>query len=778
MGSRNRSIRFKIFLLLLLPLLSLSALWGFVLNLTVGDGQALLRANTLYQTIGVTSTELGLQLQAERASSAVAVTTRKLTEDLGARRAATDKAVTVYRRAVAEAGSSVDESLRGPIGALDQQLTRLRAVRADIDAGLSTRLAGLNHYNQVLDALFRVYDHMVSVPDLAIFQQATAMQAMGNAREVIAREHALVSGALIDGRMTEPETTAFTEYVAARKFLHTRGEAGLDLALRQPYQKVFSGATFRSFALMEARIVATGAPPADAAAWNAAVGQVMAQLDRLGVSSTQELAGRTTDAAIAIMLRIAAAGGIGLAAVLASIVISVRFGRRLGSELAGLRAAALELAERRLPQLVERLRRGEDVDVKKELKPLKVSGSAEITDVARAFGSVQRTAVQAAVGQAELRRGVGQVFVNLARRKQGLLHRQLALLDRMQRRTHDPDRLEELFRLDHLTTRMRRHAESLIILSGSAPGRAWRKPVPVIDIVRAAVAEVEDYTRINVAAMPASAIDGTVAADLTHLVAELVENAGIYSPPDNPVQIRGDQVSNGYAIEVEDRGPGLSDGAYDSFNAMLAAPPEFDLADSERLGLFVVARLAERHGIKVVLRRSPFGGTTAIVLVPRGIVTQQSALTAADGDTVTALPTRTPAAEEDDVTPLPVRTRTGDDDTVPAPSVRARTGDGDETGDSGAPPGGGAGRDGDGVPALPSRTRKKALAVVSGGTHAGLPTRVRQANLAPQLRAGPPPEPEPEQKTERSPDEVRDLFSAFQRGTQRAREEAEEEGEA
>jgi two-component sensor histidine kinase len=331
-----------------------------------------------------------------------------------------------------------------------------------------------------------------------------------------------------------------------------------------------------------------------------------------------------------------------------------------------------------------------------------------------------------------MRRGVGQVFLNLARRKQGLLHRQLSLLDAMQRRTHDPDRLAELCRLDHLATRMRRHAESLMILSGAAPGRAWRKPVPVIDIVRAAIAEIEDYTRVTVEGMPVAAVDGTAAADLTHLVAELVENATIYSPPDTTVQVRGDLVSNGYVIEVEDRGLGLSVAEYSAFNTRMAAPPEFDLADSDRLGLFVVAKLAQQYGIKVLLRASPFGGTTAIVLVPRSMVTEPAALEAGDVD---------------------------------------------------------------GKADLPSRTRKKALAVVTSGTHAGLPRRVRQANLVPQLKESPPlgqeraPEQEPrgqeprgqeprgqEPPPERSPDEVRDLFSAFQRGTQRAREEASEEG--
>lgn len=727
MGSRNRSIRFKIFLLLLLPLLSLSALWGFVLNLTMGDAQSLLRANTLYRTIGVTSTDLGLQLQAERVRSAETLTTRKLTSVLSAQRARTDRSVTDFKLAVMEAGGSVGDDLRLPLGTLESALGRLAAIRADIDGGLGSRLAGLNEYNRILDGIFTLYDHLVSVSDLTIFQQASSLQAMGMAREYIAREHALIIGALADRRLTAPEVSAFTEYAASRKFLHARGLAGLDVTLRRPYEQVFATEPFQTFATTEARIIKTGSPPPTAEAWTEAVDKLTSRLDQLGSSSAGVLATRTSEAATSTIVKISVAGGVGLIAVLASIIISVRFGRRLAGELAGLRTAAIELSQSRLPDIVERLRRGEDVDVRKEAKAIKVHGSAEISDVASAFGSVQRTAVTAAVGQAAMRRGVGQVFLNLARRKQGLLHRQLSLLDAMQRRTHDPDRLEELFRLDHLTTRMRRHAESLMILSGSAPGRAWRKPVPVIDIVRAAIAEIEDYTRVTVEGMPVAAVDGTAAADLTHLVAELVENATIYSPPDTTVQVRGDLVSNGYVIEVEDRGLGLSVAEYSAFNTRMAAPPEFDLADSDRLGLFVVAKLAQQYGIKVLLRRSPFGGTTAIVLVPRSMVTEQAALEAGDID---------------------------------------------------------------GKADLPSRTRKKALAVVTSGTHAGLPRRVRQTNLAPQLKESPPlgqeraPEQEPrgqeprgqEPPPERSPDEVRDLFSAFQRGTQRAREEASEEG--
>src|SRR5690606_15121147 len=276
--------------------------------------------------------------------------------------------------------------------------------------------------------------------------------------------------------------------------------------------------------------------------------------------------------------------------------------------------------DRRLPRVVERLSRGEDVDVAAEAPPIQAGDSREVADVSHAFSSVQRTAVEAAVGQAKLRKGIAQMFVNLARRKQALLNRQLQLLDSMQRRTTEPDALEDLFRLDSLTTRMRRHAESLIILSGNTPGRAWRRPVPIVDVIRAAVAEIEDYQRIQVFPVGETAVNGSVAADLIHLVAELVDNAASFSPPQTTVQIRGEEVANGFVIEIEDRGLGLSAEEYAAINQNLANPPEFDLADSDRLGLFVVGQLVNRYGVNVTLRPSPYGGTTAIVLIPRSLL--------------------------------------------------------------------------------------------------------------------------------------------------------------
>ncbi len=201
----------------------------------------------------------------------------------------------------------------------------------------------------------------------------------------------------------------------------------------------------------------------------------------------------------------------------------------------------------------------------------------------------------------------------------------------MERRTDDPAALADLFQLDHLTTRMRRHAESLIILSGAIPARGWRDPVPVVDVLRAAVAEVEDYVRVEVITESSHAVVGKAVNDVIHLLAELIENATAFSPPTTRVVIRADEVGSGFAAEIEDRGLGLTADELADINERLASPPEFDLSNSDQLGMFVVGRLAAKHGIRVSLVRSPYGGTTAIVLVPHDIMVPGGELDAIGG---------------------------------------------------------------------------------------------------------------------------------------------------
>jgi signal transduction histidine kinase len=443
---------------------------------------------------------------------------------------------------------------------------------------------------------------------------------------------------------------------------------------------------------------------------------------------------------------------LGLAAVAASLVISVRIGRGLVVELVSLRNGALEIARRKLPEAMRRLRAGEEIDIRAEAPP-GPAAEDETGQVAEALATVHRAALRAAVERAELASGISGVFVNLARRSQILVHRQLSLLDSMERRSDDPNELSDLFRLDHLTTRMRRHAESLIILSGAAPGRAWRRPVSLTNVVRAAVSEVEDYARVEVRQLPEAAVVGAAVADLTHLLAEIIENAAQFSPPHTRVRVTGEPVGNGYAVEVEDRGLGMGKETLAEANRRIEQSEALDLFDSDRLGLFVVSRLAARHGIRVHLRTSPYGGTTAVVLVPTALLHTGAAERARSE----AVPTRQPEARAHARVPDGDPHRETLPEAVPAPADRrALVAPVPAVGESTnhTPP-----------PGVATLRLHRPQEQPEGSDD--LPRRVRQASLAPQLREGrpeePPPSPAP-RDDERTPELVRDRMAAYRDG--------------
>ena len=333
------------------------------------------------------------------------------------------------------------------------------------------------------------------------------------------------------------------------------------------------------------------------------------------------LAANTTPA-IDAKRRLWAVSIVGAVGFLLTLLVTILLGRSINRRLTVLRTSALTLAREQLPAVVARLRRGESVDVAAEAPPVH-DGNDEIGQVGQAIDAVRQTAIRSAIDEARVRQGVNDMFRNLARRNQSLLQRQLSVLDDMERRATDPDVLEDLFKMDHLTTRMRRHAEGLIILSGAPPGRSWSAPVKLIDVMRGAVAEVEDYARVTASTQSKAALSGSAVTDVIHLLAELIENATTLSPPFTQVRVGGESVANGFAIEIEDRGLGLSPQRLAELNDRLANPPDINPANTEQLGLFVVGQLARRHGINVTLRPSPYGGTTAVALIPRVLVVDE-----------------------------------------------------------------------------------------------------------------------------------------------------------
>src|SRR6516165_8619250 len=374
--------------------------------------------------------------------------------------------------------------------------------------------------------------------------------------------------------------------------------------------------------------IAAGTPvgklPVTAAKWQATAGTLLTDYFNGGVAVSQALLVADHKISHAAWVRVAVVSCAGLLGLLITILVTTLVARGIIRRLGGLERNALQLAEVQLPDVVSRLRRGEDVDVNAEAPGLRVGGD-EIGRVGQAFELVRQTAIRAAVEEAKLRRGLNDVFRSLARRSQSLLHRQLTLLDQMERRATDPEALDDLFRLDHLTTRMRRHAEGLVILAGAPPGRAWSSPVRMVDVMRGAIAEVEDYARVSVATRSQAALAGAAVADVIHLLAELIENATTLSPPYTSVRVSGETVASGFTIEIEDRGLGISPPRLAELNERLANPPEFNPSESEQLGLFVVSQLAKRHGIRVTLKASPYGGTTAVVLIPQQLVVTEEA---------------------------------------------------------------------------------------------------------------------------------------------------------
>jgi signal transduction histidine kinase len=350
------------------------------------------------------------------------------------------------------------------------------------------------------------------------------------------------------------------------------------------------------------------------------------------------------------------AGVLVLLVVGAVFVLALRLSRRLIERLIRLRTETLELAENRLPGLVERVRTGADVHA--DEVTLREYGADEIGEVADAFNKAQQTAVAAAVQEAKTREGTNKVFLNIARRSQGIVQRQLKTLDEAERKQEDPEQLEMLFQLDHLTTRQRRNAENLIILGGGQPGRRWRNPVSLTEVVRGAAAETEDFARVKTSRLPSRKVIGPVVGDLVHLLAELIDNATSYSPPGSRVEVRGNVVGRGVVIEVEDQGLGIEADRIDDLNNMLANPPDFGimaLSTEPRLGLFVVARLAARHGIGVSLRDSAYGGTRAIVLVRNELLGPDTDTPAPADDSVqveTKAPPETPAERTDNHLPV------------------------------------------------------------------------------------------------------------------------------
>ncbi|MER7731447.1 nitrate- and nitrite sensing domain-containing protein [Streptomyces erythrochromogenes] len=805
---RPATVRAKIVSLLMVPVVSLLALWAFATVNTAQDIARLGRVQQVDSEIRAPVAAAVTELQAER-RAAVRLLADPAADagalDQQARR--TDGAVRSLRlgdrHTVADSGGYRSDTVVR-LDAFVVAAEALESARKDITDRRATPEAAFAIYTRVVDAAFAVGGSLSGGENAELGPDARVLLEFARAAELLSREDALLA---LPGQRSAETIRQLTGAVESRRALTETAARDLPAAQQDAWQSVAKSAAYADLTGAEDRALAAGTSR-DArgapAGWETAHSGISASMREIEQAAHTAAADRADPVAEGAFSPAGAAVLLGLAAVAASLVISVRIGRVLVVELVSLRNTALEIAHRKLPDAMDRLRAGEEIDIAAETPPGPPADD-EITQVGEALGTVHRAALSAAVERAELASGVSGVFVNLARRSQVLVHKQLTLLDSMERRADDPNELGDLFRLDHLTTRMRRHAESLIILSGAAPGRAWRTPVPLTNVVRAAVSEIEDYPRVEVRHLAEAAVVGGAVADLTHLLAELIENAAQFSPPHTRVRVSGEPVGTGYVLEVEDRGLGMGRESLADANRRIEQSEDLDLFDSDRLGLFVVSRLSARHGVKVHLRTSPYGGTTAVVLLPTSML--QGALDAGDQaagpavadpgpahreqqpaasgrsasgssrDRGAAAPqplavavvrddARGPAAVRDDARRIPARDESpaAAEEPRPAPvaPLRPRSAAGAGTRTEAAAPAS--------APVAASTPAPASASVTE------LPRRVRQASLVPQLREAPTPkEPDgirlPEDPPGRSPEEARDRMAAYRAGWVRGAEE-------
>ncbi|MCX5383659.1 nitrate- and nitrite sensing domain-containing protein [Streptomyces sp. NBC_00083] len=629
MRFRGKSIRRKIVALLLVPLVSLTALWGFSTYLTGRQAGGLMDVARIVKKVGYPLEDTVRDIQQERRQTLVYLADERPADaltSLRGRRAATDAGIARIRAAARDSDirGDLQKTAKTHLKAALAGFDTVVGLRHSIEQGTVDRTQALEYYNRLIDPCYGFLMNLHPLENVEMDKQSRALVGVNRAREMLSREDALVASSLITPKTTTPELRRVSDLVANRELLYDTNLELLPNAERERFQQYWNGPDTEALRTAEAAVIDAG--PArnphhiDAARWQQAVTPVLDHLAQMGTEAGNRYQDRVEPVAFDVLIKAGLAGVLGFLALLISLFMSVRIGRGLVRDLTRLRKEAHEASGVRLPSVMRRLAAGETVDVETEAPRLDYERD-EVGQVGQALNTLQRAAVEAAVKQADMRRGVSEVFVNLARRNQVLLHRQLTLLDTMERRTEDTDELADLFRLDHLTTRMRRHAEGLVILSGAAPSRQWRKPVQLMDVVRAAVAEVEDYERIEVRRLPRLGVGGPAVADLTHLIAELLENATVFSPPHTAVQVHGERVANGFTLEIHDRGLGMTPEMLLDANLRLAETPEFELSDTDRLGLFVVSRLAQRQNVRVSLQPSPYGGTTAVVFLPATLLT-------------------------------------------------------------------------------------------------------------------------------------------------------------
>jgi signal transduction histidine kinase len=699
---------------------------------------------------------------------------------LRAQRARTDSDVTTVQE-LPDSGWSAPDDIRANVVQVGRNLRKLADYRAGVDQRSASQQQTFDRYTSLISGqltLFTTLSH-VGLPNIDYLARPAIDSVWG--MEMISRENALFTRGSVTGRLSATERGQLAGWIGSQHFLYVSKVVPLvpdDQAAL--YRKLMAGGAWKQKTTAEQKVLSgTGTGTGSGAdadkfskdlgtTWSDSVGPVAAQLQQLNTAYSVTLTAATEKELNAMVRRLIVTSVMGAVAVLVVVLISALLTRTLRRRISALRVAALDL-QTRMPAVVERLRSGDVVDLDAELPAIQ-HGDDELGQLGQALNLARHSALDTTMAQVSQFRGFEKLLQRIARRTQLLIGLQMKKLSELERRHEDPEVLEGLFDLDHLTARLRRYEENLVILGGGQPQRRWRKPVLLLDVLRSAQSEVQDYRRIQIDVEDRVWLAERAVGLVIHVLAELMENAVGFSRPPTPVEVYAARVGRGLAVEIEDRGVGMDPEQYDAANRLMTEPPRMDVmsrADDVRLGLYVVARLARALDIQVELRPSSFGGTRVVVLIPDELVVEAPGRTGPTPEAAAAWPPPPEAAVAD----VPgVEHRTAPDvDTL----VTSRVG----PPAAAVPPSDVWTR-----PPRPHPVPQTAGAPQGNGTLRvdaapdvqPLPKRVRLASLADELRdpsAGPVAQPTDDQTSVRRPAPTRSgaTIGAFQRQSRMVR---------
>ncbi|WP_030995569.1 nitrate- and nitrite sensing domain-containing protein [Streptomyces sp. NRRL F-5630] len=632
---RNWRISTRLVSLLVLPVAAATTLGGIRISDSLDDIQQLDNMKLLTD-MTKQATELAAALQDERDQSAGPLSHKVKATDysVASWRQKTDRQVATFLKNTKDiTGNNELNGVRSNLDAITKRVAQLKAIRRDAYADDTSITQTVDAYSQLIDQLLGLSQEMAqatSNPDMV--QRTRALAAFSSAKEYASIQRAVLAAALPPnktqfGKLSETDrryalNALSNEDDEINQFKEIYGSyAGDPEDLLKPIdpdeQPTIKSA--RDFA--QGSLSTQGGMKLRAKRsyrdWTDAASEEINQMKTIELTLLGQMEQKARELRQSAERDAIINGALIVLVLGVSLVGAFVVSRSMIRSLRRLQDTATKVAQERLPELVGQLSESDPQDVDLSVESVGVHSRDEIGRVATAFDDVHREAVRLAAEQAMLRGNVNAMFTNLSRRSQGLIQRQLSLISELESREADPDQLSSLFKLDHLATRMRRNGENLLVLAGEEPGRRWTRPVPLVDVLRAAASEVEQYERIELSAVPSTEVAGRVVNDLVHLLAELLENATSFSSPQTKVKVTGHALPDGRVlVEIHDTGIGLSPEDLAAINERLAAPPTVDVSVSRRMGLFVVGRLSQRHGIRIQLRPSDSGGTTALVMLP------------------------------------------------------------------------------------------------------------------------------------------------------------------